>query len=39
MCGRFTLLEADKILSKEFGVSPLSPHYNIAQKCIAPLPM
>jgi len=33
MCGRFTLFEADKILSKEFGVSgftPLSPHYNIA---------
>jgi len=33
MCGRFTLFEADKILSKEFGVSgvpPLSPRYNIA---------
>jgi putative SOS response-associated peptidase YedK len=33
MCGRFTLFEADKILSKEFGVSgfsSLSPHYNIA---------
>jgi putative SOS response-associated peptidase YedK len=33
MCGRFTLFESDKILSKEFGVSgfpPLSPHYNIA---------
>jgi len=33
MCGRFTLFESDKILSKEFGVSgfpPLSPRYNIA---------
>jgi len=33
MCGRFTLFEADKILSKEFGVSGiplLSPRYNIA---------
>jgi putative SOS response-associated peptidase YedK len=33
MCGRFTLFEADKILSKEFGVSDiptLSPRYNIA---------
>ena len=33
MCGRFTLFEADKVLSKEFGVSgipPLSPRYNIA---------
>ncbi len=33
MCGRFTLFEADKILSREFGVSgipPLSPRYNIA---------
>ena len=33
MCGRFTLFEADKILSKKFGVSsipPLSPRYNIA---------
>ena len=33
MCGRFTLFEADKILSKEFGVSgfsPLAPRYNIA---------
>ena len=33
MCGRFTLFEADKILSKEFGVSgfpPQSPRYNIA---------
>ena len=33
MCGRFTLFEADKILSKEFGVSgipTLSPRYNIA---------
>jgi putative SOS response-associated peptidase YedK len=33
MCGRFTLFEAGKILSKEFGVSsvpPLSPRYNIA---------
>jgi putative SOS response-associated peptidase YedK len=33
MCGRFTLFEADNILSKEFGVSgfsTLSPHYNIA---------
>ena len=33
MCGRFTLFEADKILSKEFGVSgipPMSPRYNIA---------
>ena len=33
MCGRFTLFEADNILSKEFGVSgfsPLSPRYNIA---------
>jgi putative SOS response-associated peptidase YedK len=33
MCGRFTLFEADKILSKEFGVScipPLSPRYNIS---------
>jgi len=33
MCGRFTLFEADKILSKEFGVTglpPLSPRYNIA---------
>ena len=33
MCGRFTLFEADKILSKEFGVSgfpTLSPRNNIA---------
>ena len=33
MCGRFTLFEADKILSREFGVSgapPRSPRYNIA---------
>jgi putative SOS response-associated peptidase YedK len=33
MCGRFTLFEADKILSKEFGISgipPLSSRYNIA---------
>jgi putative SOS response-associated peptidase YedK len=33
MCGRFTLFEADKILSKEFGVSSIplrSPRYNIA---------
>lgn len=33
MCGRFTLFEADKILSREFGVSgfaSLSPRYNIA---------
>ncbi len=33
MCGRFTLFEADRILSKEFGVSgipALSPRYNIA---------
>jgi putative SOS response-associated peptidase YedK len=33
MCGRFTLFEADKILSREFGVSGiplLSPRYNIA---------
>jgi putative SOS response-associated peptidase YedK len=33
MCGRFTLFEADKVLSREFGVSstpPLSPRYNIA---------
>jgi len=33
MCGRFTLFEADKILSKEFGVSgipTLLPRYNIA---------
>lgn len=33
MCGRFTLFEADKILSKEFGVSgipSMSPRYNIA---------
>ena len=33
MCGLFTLFEADKVLSKEFGVSgvpPLSPRYNIA---------
>ena len=33
MCGRFTLFEADTILSKEFGVSGvplLSPRYNIA---------
>jgi putative SOS response-associated peptidase YedK len=33
MCGRFTLFEADKILSKEFGVSGFpaqSPRYNIA---------
>lgn len=33
MCGRFTLFEADKVLSKEFGVSGvplLSPRYNIA---------
>ena len=33
MCGRFTLFEADKVLSKEFGLSgipPLSPRYNIA---------
>jgi putative SOS response-associated peptidase YedK len=33
MCGRFTLFDSDKILSKEFGVSSiplLSPRYNIA---------
>ena len=33
MCGRFTLFEADKILSREFDVSgfpPQSPRYNIA---------
>jgi len=33
MCGRFTLFEADTILSREFGVSvipPLVPRYNIA---------
>ena len=33
MCGRFTLFEPDKVLSKEFGVSsipPLSSRYNIA---------
>jgi putative SOS response-associated peptidase YedK len=33
MCGRFTLFEPDKVLSKEFGVSNiplLSPRYNIA---------
>jgi putative SOS response-associated peptidase YedK len=33
MCGRFTLFEPDKILSREFGVSnftPPSPRYNIA---------
>jgi hypothetical protein len=33
MCGRFTLFEGDKILSKEFGGSGiplLSPRYNIA---------
>jgi len=33
MCGRFTLFEADKVLSKEFGVSvipPIPPRYNIA---------
>jgi putative SOS response-associated peptidase YedK len=33
MCGRFTLFEPDKVLSREFGVSgapPLSPRYNIA---------
>jgi len=33
MCGRFTLFEADKVLSREFDVSgfpPLSPRYNIA---------
>jgi putative SOS response-associated peptidase YedK len=33
MCGRFTLFEADKVLSRGFGVSgipPLSPRYNIA---------
>jgi putative SOS response-associated peptidase YedK len=33
MCGRFTLFEPDKILSKEFGVSgftTLAPRYNIA---------
>jgi len=33
MCGRFTLFEADKVLSREFGVSGiplLSPRYNIA---------
>jgi len=33
MCGRFTLFEADNILSKEFGVygiPPLSPRYNIS---------
>ena len=33
MCGRFTLFEADKVISREFGVSgipPLSPRYNIA---------
>jgi putative SOS response-associated peptidase YedK len=33
MCGRFTLFEPDKILSREFGISSLpslSPRYNIA---------
>ena len=33
MCGRFTLFEPDKILTREFGVSAiprLSPRYNIA---------
>jgi putative SOS response-associated peptidase YedK len=33
MCGRFTLFEPDKVLSREFGVSgvsALSPRYNIA---------
>jgi len=33
MCSRFTLFEADKVLSREFGVSgipALSPRYNIA---------
>lgn len=33
MCGRFTLFEPDKVLSKEFGVSSLPPlpsRYNIA---------
>jgi len=33
MCGRFTLFEADKVLSREFGVSgipALPPRYNIA---------
>ena len=33
MCGRFTLFEADTILSKEFGVPislDLQPRYNIA---------
>jgi putative SOS response-associated peptidase YedK len=33
MCGRFTLFESDKVLSREFGVSdfpPRSPRYNIA---------
>lgn len=33
MCGRFTLFEPDKVLSREFGVSgetKLSPRYNIA---------
>jgi putative SOS response-associated peptidase YedK len=33
MCGRFTLFESEKALSREFGVSgipPLSPRYNIA---------
>ena len=33
MCGRFTLLEPDKVLAKEFGVSgipSMSPRYNIA---------
>ena len=33
MCGRFTLFEPDKVLSREFGVSsipPLPPRYNIA---------
>jgi putative SOS response-associated peptidase YedK len=32
VCGRFTLLEADKILAKEFGISAfpsLSPRCNI----------
>ena len=39
MCGRFTLFEADNILSREFGVSgfpPQSPRYNIApSQCVA----
>lgn len=33
MCGRFTLFEPDRILSREFGVSgfpPTSPRYNIS---------